>query len=741
MYYRFSLTLIILFLINHLTFAQIDKEFWFVAPEVTNLHADRPVYLRFQSYDKPATIEVTIPASNTLIQTFTLQAGSFQSINITPYINQIENTPPNTVLNKGICIKSSYYISVYYEVYGSTASSPGVNCDIFVLKGRHALGTDFATPFQQTFENYPSINAYTTFDIVATEDNTIVEIIPQNAIYGYGPFSKIKITLNKGQTWSGRSIDFQVYNKPVGTQIKSNKPIAVTVKDDSMVKGLNYDLGGDQIIPKNKLGTKYIAMHPDDPMDYQTNIVSVMAITNNTHVNFGSTSYLLNKYESIDLPITEPTLIESDLPISVLQTAGFKNELGQSILPPINCTGSKNVGFVRSNKEPFVLNILAPKGSLKHFFLNNTPVIDSILFIKIPLSNGEWYQYSKSFNTNEINVNVPYFISNNTSYFQLSIMNGNIDSTGFRMGYFSDYGFVDLGNNKTICLGDTINLDAGPFMDSYLWTPNGELSNEIVVSDSGLYSVQVTKQQCTFTDSIYISYPPKVDEIITYASDTVCLRDTVTLKANSNFKSFEWSNNSKDSISIFNATTTGDNKYSLIALDEYNCKYYDTTDVYVRELPSGQITLSSPSIEEFCHSSIKTLTAPNKFSYHWYTGETTQSITYTPIAETNVYVQLTDSNNCSNTIYTTVDCTIYINVPNLISRNGDGKNDLFIVEGLIPNTYTFELYSIYGKLVYKELNYNNTWKPNDTLSPGIYYVHLKHYNNIKNYKGWLHIID
>ena len=43
--------------------AQIDDEFWFVAPEVTSLHEDAPVRVRMATFSMPAEVELSMPAN------------------------------------------------------------------------------------------------------------------------------------------------------------------------------------------------------------------------------------------------------------------------------------------------------------------------------------------------------------------------------------------------------------------------------------------------------------------------------------------------------------------------------------------------------------------------------------------------------------------------------------------------------------------------------------------------------
>ena len=117
--------------------SQIDTEFWFVAPEVNQDHGDRPIYLKFATYSNSSTIVVSQPANDNFQPIeFQMDANDSYVLDVTAFIDNIENKPSNTVLDYGIKIVSSSESMVYYEV------SPGCNCnpDIFALKGKNALG-------------------------------------------------------------------------------------------------------------------------------------------------------------------------------------------------------------------------------------------------------------------------------------------------------------------------------------------------------------------------------------------------------------------------------------------------------------------------------------------------------------------------------------------------------------------------------------------------------------------------
>jgi len=94
-------------------------------------------------------------------------------------------------------------------------------------------------------------------------------------------------------------------------------------------------------------------------------------------------------------------------------------------------------------------------------------------------------------------------------------------------------------------------------------------------------------------------------------------------------------------------------------------------------------------------------------------------------------------------------------VPNLITPNGDGVNDQFMIindnnqgirkEGekyrLYPGVIKITIYNRWGKIVYANENYQNDWKA-EGLSTGIYYYHLSHNENcFKPQTGWLQVLE
>lgn len=457
-------TLLIFLLVTPLAKAQIDTVFWFAAPWVSPGHAqNKPVALRFSTFNTPTTVHLFQPAG-TYDTTFTIAPNSLKSVFLDHIINTLESQPADTPLNYGLKIETDEPVTVVYEVL-TVVNNP----ETYSLKGSNGIGLEFVTPFQNRWRNgvYAPLPKQ-MFCIVATENGTTVWITPRANIVGHPAGVTYSITLNKGQTYTAENVT-QLTNTPgnnlSGSIIVADKPIAVTVSDDSVWEqfaGGCRDLMGDQIVPKEVIGNNYIINKGS--MNASANEgIFVVATENFTQVTIttinGSTTQLLNQGDTWDYSITEAlTYVQADKPIYVLQASGFGCELGEALLPPINCAGSSQVSFTRTNNQGFFLNILCPTSAVNNFLLNGSnTLVQGSMFSVVPGTGGAWSGAQISFSTAQIAVNSANFIENTTDFFALGIINGG-QTSGCYYHYMSSFlrrTYTDAGNDTTLCNGAT----------------------------------------------------------------------------------------------------------------------------------------------------------------------------------------------------------------------------------------------------------------------------------------------
>ncbi len=121
------------------------------------------------------------------------------------------------------------------------------------------------------------------------------------------------------------------------------------------------------------------------------------------------------------------------------------------------------------------------------------------------------------------------------------------------------------------------------------------------------------------------------------------------------------------------------------------------------------------------------------YAWLWSTGENTTSISDLGVGEYSVVV--TDFNGCVDTASFTLIPPFIINIPVAISPNGDGLNDIFVIDGLEDHPENeLVIFNRWGDIVYRKENYLNDWDGSSNaelqlgkkeLPDGAYFYHLQ----------------
>jgi gliding motility-associated-like protein len=529
------------FLLPHISYAQTDKLFWFVAPSVSpgdNRDFNKPIYLRITTSATAANVVISLPADPSFSPIVkNIGANSTVTLDLTEWIDQLQNSPPNTTLNKGLLITSTADITAYYEVVSGFC-----NCDpeIFSLKGKNALGTEFFISSQNTYDESTSYSGTNSFDIVATENNTHITITPKKDIVGHNANTPFTIILNKGQTYSAEATSTSATRHLQGSYISSDNPVAVTLKDDLVQVSSCADLIGDQAVPTNVLGTEYIVtkgfLQSDDK-------IYILAVENNTTVYTGENTNpvaVLAKGESTTLDLSDPSVyIHSDKKIYVYHLTGNGCEVGSAVIPKLNCTGSRSVSIVRSKDELFAVMITTKNGNQNNFKINGVSnLIKSSDFSAVP-GTGEVYVTARIDLSQQVSVGSALTFSNSLGNFSLGFINGGTNS-GTLYGYFSDFKSSNVQKASVeTCPTTPVQLTAYGGI-SYSWTPAAGLSNSNIANPMASpevttnYTVTITNADgCVDYANVLVKVTTDVSRSISIeaSSNNVCPGTLVTFTA------------------------------------------------------------------------------------------------------------------------------------------------------------------------------------------------------------------
>lgn len=486
-----NLFLLILLIFSFKVYSQRDTEFWFAFPDLilgsTN-HTDEKIALYLVTFDMPATVTIAQPANSAFTPiVYRMSPNSFQPVTMGNLKSMLE-TVDRLILPYGIQITADNEVAVYYANYGD-------NCEVYTLKGKNALGTDFIVPMQYEYESSTVYPGRSSIEIVATEDNTVVNIdtrVPTTELNTAGTITK---TLNRGECYAIKAAGITAADHLHNTRVRSNKPVAVNSTDDSAA-GPGVDLIGEQIVPVELVGTDYIAIKNDGDNEK----VYIFATQNNTNVTIEGISIppiSLNTPHVYKLR-NETTHITSDKPVIVFQITSVGTEMGGTMLPQINCTGSMEVVFQSVFGNYTVLNIITKTSNISGFTVNGQAnVIQASMFQPVPGTSGVWSYCRVPFSNNKQVLR----IKNSIGFFHMGAYDTMDRSCTY--GYFSDYHSVGLRtklSQEYYASGETLHLslwDADAFTN-VVWTKHPEgikyYGNELIINNidasySGIYSV------------------------------------------------------------------------------------------------------------------------------------------------------------------------------------------------------------------------------------------------------------
>ncbi|NND05909.1 MAG: hypothetical protein HKN87_05975 [Saprospiraceae bacterium] len=710
-----SFLCILVLLVAQSIYAQIDTEFWFAAPSVTEDHGDRPIVLRFTSFDEAAHVTISQPANPSWRPIeFDIGANASRSIDLTFRINMLENFPAFRVLRHGLHIQSDQPITAYYEV------NHEFNPDIFSLKGNNALGTDFLIPAQNYWGNfeYYDPQPFSSFDLVATQDGTEVTIITTVDVPGHSAGNTWTVRLDRGESYSVTAAGFGAADQLTGSRVTANHPIAITLKDDSNHYDPCHDLGGDQLVPIRVLGTEYIVVKG---FLQGGDRVFVMATKDATQLQIGDqeNAATLNTGEMHGFLLNDAsTYIRASAPVYVVHATGFGCEIGLAILPKITCTGSQTVSFTRSTDENFGIILITEVDFQNDFTFNNLQAAAEIdQFSPVPGTNGRYVATQVNLTDRD---QTNYSISNRSGSFHLGIINGG-DFSGTRYAYFSDFRSLNLlADASRICLGGEVRL-AVSGSDNYEWFGHrdvlGSLEDTVSTApdETTTYGVIGFDNNNGCRDTAYLDVEvykwPQPDVEISPAC--IGTRTSIQYHSDESLESLQWIfgqdtflTDAADSL-MLSWQEPGRKEVILQATNPAGC-LVDT----VLSIEVGGVQLQQDSVISIKAGEVGSLDAVvlsgnlDQAQFRW---EPTEGLScsdcfdpeFSPNEETVYTLYIDDVLGCTSAYRTHVFVDAAIFVPNAFSPDGDNLNDYFEIFAPDVDIDQVQIFNRWGQMYYR----------------------------------------
>ncbi|HBG71610.1 MAG: hypothetical protein A2W93_08205 [Bacteroidetes bacterium GWF2_43_63] len=280
----------------------------------------------------------------------------------------------------------------------------------------------------------------------------------------------------------------------------------------------------------------------------------------------------------------------------------------------------------------------------------------------------------------------------------------------------------DLGPDTTACEGTAISLNAGTGTQ-YFWS-NGAITQTINPDVSGIYAITVTNSNgnvaCYGSDTIEVNMIPWAS--VNLGPD-LCETESATLDAQNPGFDYHWSNGS--SAQTIDVSSTGTYSVTVSYGGASECSDVDTISVNI--IPTPVVNLGPD--QEMCRHEFRdydvSQTSP-QYTYLWSTGSLSPylHVEGLPVGSVSYSVTVSGCDSRSDTVLVDV-IACDLTIPNIITPNGDGYNDVFAVENLpfYPNSVLM-IFNRWGKKIYETANYLNDWD-GEKFADGTYFMVLK----------------
>jgi PKD repeat protein len=186
---------------------------------------------------------------------------------------------------------------------------------------------------------------------------------------------------------------------------------------------------------------------------------------------------------------------------------------------------------------------------------------------------------------------------------------------------------INLGNDQTLCHGQTTTLDAGNFTGAYKWSDNST-GRYLQVGSSGTYSVTLTDGLgCSATDQVSITIRPNLG--LELGEDRLlCGNGGLFLSAGVNNVSYAWGSNTGLTATTKEIRPTLAGTYWVFIRDAFNCTASDTVNVTptTENITASFLVPSVVNRGDLVHFAMLTEPAPTNVLWDFGDGGTSTQI-------------------------------------------------------------------------------------------------------------------
>lgn len=306
-------------------------------------------------------------------------------------------------------------------------------------------------------------------------------------------------------------------------------------------------------------------------------------------------------------------------------------------------------------------------------------------------------------------------------------------------------------SDTLVCENKTISLFASGGT-KYKWSPATGLDNstianpKVTIDKSTEYTVEIsTESGCAVKKKVNVTVEESAD-FTAMQNVTSCAGNPVTLTVSGEATAYNWTGDSTMSATTGKSITVSPSQtttYMIEGIYGNGCRPKRQITVMIDKAhePAFEIVRSGGECNKPVKYSMLNKTS-NAERYEWNLGtvnglNTTNIEDYSYESPGKYIVTLTSYNaaGCALSMAKELSAEPPLILANVITPNGDGKNDSFVVP---VSGSTLEIYNRWGKSVFKSVNYKDNWGKGIANGTYFYVVDTPGGNHCK---GWLEVLE
>jgi len=655
---------------------------------------------------------------------------------------------------KGIVDQSGLNVVLSNEGILATASSPffanlrhtsGTQGMSLTSKGTWGMGTRFRSGHLYTVKSSAVGGPWKShmISVMATEDNTTVKFSDfKEGVIFYGTATDgnksedITVTLNKHESYViAAHVDepLATGNDTLLNGVLITSDLPIVVNSGSWCGGSNVtdssasrDIGMDQILPTNQLGQKYIVVKRFSFLEEECERVIVVADSDNTKIYLNGLSSIAATIDAGEFYIVPAAKynandilhIESSFPVYVYQSTNasgtFSHAQGLNFIPPLACSGMHEITVPKIDsfdETPAAIDVIARTGSV--VLVDGVPI--GVSPLPVP-GNDEWEVYKLSNVVGTVN----FWSDDNINIAMLA-------NTGARgaAGYYSGLAYQFKAEVEAIAPLENNQILEGCVNGKFVLTKDGMMLNEDVT-----FFLKTSGEAKNGVD--YNWLPESIVIPAGEISATLIVEPI-----------FDQASEGNERIIL---TVINDKCGNVAISDTLYIQNYDALSI--AEISENQ--LICPENGEAVTLSLTVEGGIQPYTYEWISDlSSAASIQVAPEIQTSYSVAISDGCTVLQSEPIIVYTICIPEVPNIITANGDGVNDQFLIENIEDFSGSrLMVQNRWGNVVYQSDDYDNSWTGTNLVDGSYFYcldlnlgedIDLVDFNAVRRLTGYVQI--